>query len=305
MRIIRVIILSVLALLLRPANGAAQELNANVTINYSQIETTNTSIFESLVSSLKSFLNDRQWTNMQFRTDERIACNFAITVNEYDESTYTFKCKLIVQSTRPVFNSNYTTTVFSTQDGYFNFVFQEFDELDFNIDFIDKDLTAIMAYYAYLIIGMDMDTMSPEGGTEYLQQAKTVSNNSQSLTTSADGWKAFSDDKNRYAIINDYLDNGMLPFRQMQYKYYREGLDVMAENSERGRASITDAIALMQQARQNKPLSKLPQLFTEYKRDELVSIYNGKGTETDKETIYETLSRTNPSLNSYWKKLKQ
>lgn len=117
------------------------------------------------------------------------------------------------------------------------------------------------------------------------------------------GWKAFDDGKNRYAIINDYLDNAMQPFRQMQYKYYRQGLDIMAESPERGRAAITDAIALLKEARANKSLSMLPQLFTEFKRDELVGIYQGKGTGKDKEAVYETLSNINASQNSYWNKL--
>lgn len=305
MRIVQIILLATLLMAVRSVPTKAQELKAVISVNHAQVETTNTSVFETLKSSLTSFMNDRQWTNMQFKTDERISCNFAITVNAYDESDNTFECKLTVQSIRPIFNSSYTSTVFSTQDEYFNFKFEEYDELDFNIDFIDKDLTAMMAYYAYLIIGLDMDAMSPLGGTEYLQNAQTIATNSQSLTESADGWKSYSEDKNRYAIINDYLDNGMSPFRQMQYKYYREGLDVMVESPERGRAAITDAIDLLKQARQNKPLSKLPQLFTEYKRDELVGIYNGKGTDKEKETVSATLTSINASLNSYWKKLKQ
>jgi len=295
--------LLIATLLTLPA--AAQELDARVVINHQQVQGTSTSIFDNLETSLKALLNDRQWTSSQYKRAERISCTFNITVTKYVESENRFECKLIVQATRPVYNSSYTTTLFSTQDAYFNFTFQEYDKLEFRPDVIDNDLTAMVGYYAYLIIGLDLDAMSPLGGTEVLQLAKTVTNNAQSLTTSAKGWKAFEDSKNRYAIINDYLDSGMESFRQMQYKYYREGLDTMAENTERGRAAITEAIDLLQQARSNKPLSMLPQLFTEYKRDELVGIYQGKGTAKDKETIYETLSGINASQNSYWNKLKQ
>lgn len=283
----------------------AQELDARVTVNYQQVQQTSTSVFEALENSLKAFLNDRQWTNQQYQRQERINCNFAITITKYKDSDNSFECKLVVQSMRPVYNSNYTTTVFSTQDVNFNFTFQEYDKLEFRPDVIDNDLTAMMAYYAYLIIGLDLDTMSPEGGTDVLRTAQTICNNAQTLTKSAKGWKAFDDGKNRYAVINDYLDNAMQPFRQMQYKYYREGLDTMAENAERGRAAITDAIALLKQAHTNKSLSMLPQLFTEYKRDELVGIYQGKGTSKDKEAIYETLSNLNASQNSYWNKLQK
>ncbi len=294
-----------LALSLSPHRAAAQELEARVNINRQQVQGTNSSIFENLEKAITAFLNDRQWTELQYQRNERIRCTFNITVSKYVETENRFDCKLTVQSSRPVFNSSYTSTVFSTQDDNFAFTFQEFDNLEFRPDVIDNDLTALLAYYAYLIIGMDMDTMAPLGGTETLQMAQTVTNNAQSLTTSAKGWKAFDDSKNRYGIINDYLDSGMEPFRQMMYKYFREGMDTMAENADRGRAAITEAVALLKQARENKPMSMLPQLFTEYKRDELVNIYQGKGTAKDKETVYETLSGINASQNSYWNKIKQ
>ncbi|HRF86028.1 MAG TPA: DUF4835 family protein [Alloprevotella sp.] len=281
----------------------AQELDARVTVNHQQIQGTNVSVFENLQTALTEFLNDRQWTNMQYRRNERINCNFNITVSKYVESENRFECSLVVQSTRPVYNATYTTTVFSMRDPNFNFTYQEYDKLDFRPDLINNDLTAMVAYYAYLIIGLDMDTMSPKGGTEILQIVQTITNNAQSLTTK--GWKAFEDSKNRYAVINDYLDSGMENFRQMQYKYYREGMDVMAENAERGRAGITGAMTLLKEARTNKPMSMLPQIFTEYKRDELVSIYKGKGAPKEKESIYETLMGINASQSSYWNKLKQ
>ena len=283
----------------------AQELDAKVSVNHQQVQGTSTSIFENLETALNEFINERQWTNMQYKRHEKIACNFSITITKYVESENKFEGSLVVQSTRPVYNSNYTTVVFSTKDANFNFNFQEFDKLDFRPDVIDNDLTALIAYYVYLIIGMDMDAMSPKGGTEYLQIAQDITSNSQSLTTSAKGWKAFEDPKNRYAIITDYLDSGMEPFRMMQYSYYREGLDVMVENVDRGRAGITKAMGLLKQARENKSMSMLPQLFTEYKRDELVSIYHGKGTPQNKQEIYETLTKINASQGSYWRKLKQ
>ena len=201
---------------LTAAPARAQELEARVTVNHQQVQQSSSSVFDALQTTLTSFLNDRQWTNLQFQRNERIACNFAINVTKYSESDNTFECKLTVQSTRPVFNSNYTTTLFSTQDAQFNFTFQEFDQLDFRPDVIDNDLTAMVAYYAYLIIGLDLDAMAPLGGTEVLRLAQTVCTNAQSLTQSAKGWKAFDDGKNRYAIINDLLDNGMQPFREMQ-----------------------------------------------------------------------------------------
>ena len=283
----------------------AQELDAKVTVNAQKIEGTNTAVFEALQEALKEFINTRQWTNLQFRPNERISCSFSITIEKYDDATGDATASLMVQSSRPVYNSAYTTTVFSTNDPNFSFNYREFDQLEFNADVIDKDLTALIAYYAYLIIGMDLDTMAPLGGTDVLETAKTIVTNSQSLLLSAKGWKAFDDEKNRFAIINDYLDNGMKDYRKFQYKYYREGLDIMAENADRGRAAITEAFDLLKAARENKPMSRLPELFTEYKRDEIVNIYVGKATAKEKEELYELLSRINASQNTYWRKIQK
>lgn len=287
-----------------PQCAFAQELDATVSINHQQVQGTSAGIFDNLKSALTDLLNNRQWTNQQYSKSERIRCSFNITVSKYISSEDKFECTLTVQSSRPVFNSSYTTTTFSTQDKNFFFTFKEFDNLDFRADVIDNDLTAMVAYYVYLIIGIDMDSMSPLGGTEPLRVAQTIVNNSQSLTTSAKGWKSFDDGKNRYAIINDYLDSGMEVFRQMQYKYYRDGLDAMAENVERGRAAVTEAIAMLKQAKDNKPMSLLPQLFTEFKRDELVNIYQGKASAKERETVYETLMGINASQSNYWNKIK-
>lgn len=280
----------------------AQELEAKVNVNHQKINQSSTAVFDDLQQQLTEFINTRQWTNMQFRKNERIRCTFNIIVNKYNESDNSFECTLSVQSIRPVYNSAYTTTAFSIQDPSFNFRFQQYDKLEFRPDVIDNELTALIAYYSYLIIGIDNDTMSPLGGTDALTVAQSIVNNAQSFPSK--GWKAFDDSKNRYAIINDMLDSGMEPFRRMQYKYYREGLDIMAENADRGRAAITEAIGLLQKSHENKSLSSLPQVFTDIKADELVNIYKGKGTTTEKEKIVEILSNINASKNSSWRQMK-
>ncbi|MBO5699621.1 MAG: DUF4835 family protein [Bacteroidaceae bacterium] len=283
---------------------SAQELDARVTINHQKIEGTNTSVFENLQETLTEFINTRQWTNLQFKPNERISCAFNITLSKYDDASGEMHAELLVQSSRPVYNSAYTTTVFSTNDPNFNFQFREFDQLDFRLEMLDNELTALVAYYVYLIIGMDMDTMSPLGGTEQLEVARTIVNNAQSFLLSAKGWKAFEDDKNRYAIINDYLDNAMEPFRKFQYAYYRTGLDEMANNADRGRAVITESMELLKEAYSNRPMSRLPQLFTEYKRDEIVNIYKDKISGDDREKLVQLLNRINASQATYWRKIK-
>lgn len=282
----------------------AQELNARVSINHQQVAGTSSSVFETLEQDLASFINDRQWTELQFARNERINCNFSITVKKYDEAEGIFNCALNISATRPVYNSSYTTTIYSNIDGVFDFQYREFDKLEFRKDIIDNDLTALVAYYVYLIIGADMDTFSLKGGTPYLQMALDIVNGAQSLGVSGKGWKPFDDGKNRHAIINDWLDGGMEPFREMLYKYHREGLDVMVENSERARANITEGFELLQKARENKTMSLLPQFWLEYKGDEVVSIYQGHATQKEKDFLTDLLGKINPSKTNQWNKIR-
>lgn len=282
----------------------AQELQATVNINHAQIQGTDNSIFDNLQTTLMQFLNDRKWTALQFQKNERISCSFNITVNKYDRKTNTFSCKAIVQANRPVFNSSYTTTLYNNIDNNFDFEFAEFSQLDFNEEHIDNQLTALCAYYAYLIIGMNLDSFSPMGGTDILQQCLNVANNAQGLNFT--GWKSFDDDRNRYAFINGYIDEALKPFRMLQYDYYRTGLDEMANNVEKARVNITTALENdLQKAHENRPLSMLPQIWTDYKKDELANIYQGKGTQKEKESVYEILFRLNASQNEAWDKIKQ
>ena len=282
----------------------AQELQAKITINTQKVGVTDKSVFENLQQTLEQFVNERQWTEYQFQTNERIVCNFNITVNKYDKTANLFECSALIQANRPVYNSQYTTTLYNNTDKNFNFEFAEFDQLNFNEEMVDNQLTALFAYYAFLIIGLDLDSFSPLGGTEVLQRCMNLTNNSQNLDFP--GWKAFDDSRNRFAIINDYLDEGMKPFRQLQYDYYRSGMDEMANNAERGRTNISKAIEDgLKKAHENKPLSLLPQIWTDYKRDELSSIYKGKGTQKEKETIYEILSGINASQNDAWEQIRK
>ena len=282
----------------------AQELQAKITINHNQIQGTDASVFENLQQTLEQFINDRQWTNYQFQKNERIVCNFNITVTKYDQSANKFTCNALIQANRPVYNSSYTTTLYNNKDNDFSFEFAQFDQLTFNEEQIDNQLTALVAYYAYLIIGLDLDSFSPMGGEEVLQRCMNLTNNAQNLSYS--GWKSFENDRNRFAIINDYLDGAMKPFRQLQYDYYRNGLDEMANNAERGRTNITTAIETqLKKAHDDKPLSSLPLIWTDYKKDELANIYKGKGTQKEKESVYEILFSINASQNNSWEKIKE
>ncbi len=295
-------ILTLLYILLAVSAGA-QELLVKVTINSSQVEGSDKSVFENLQQTLEQWMNDKQWTELQFQQNERINVTFNITVQKYDKGNNRFTCTAMIQANRPVYNSAYTSTLYNNKDGDFNFDFVQFDQLNFMEENIDNQLTALMAYYAYLIIGLDLDSFGPMAGTEVLRRCMNLTNNAQDL--GFPGWKAFEDSRNRFAIINDYLDEAMKPFRQLQYDYYRKGLDEMSNNAERGRGNVSEALELLKQAHQDKPLSLLPQIWTDYKRDELANIYKGKGTQKEKEAVYNILFNLNASQSNAWEKIKE
>ena len=303
-RIAAVVAVAVAVAVMWPAEVAAQELQAKVTINHQQIQGTDASVFDNLQATLEQFINERQWTNLHFQRNERIQCNFNITVTKYDQSSNLFTCRAIIQANRPVYNSSYTTTLYNNTDNNFDFEFAQFDQLDFREENVDNQLTALVAYYAYLIIGLDLDSFSPMGGEDVLQRCMNLTNNAQNLNFT--GWKAFDDSRNRFAIINDYLDGAMKPFRQLQYDYYRTGLDEMANNVERGRTNITTALENdLKKSHEDRPMSLLPQIWTDYKKDELANIYKGHGTQKEKDAVYELLFAINASQNATWDKIKE
>ena len=284
--------------------ATAQELQAKININHQQVQGTDKAVFENLQQTLEQFVNEHQWTALQFQENERIQCSFNITVTKYDAGSNRFTCTALIQANRPVFNSSYNTTLYNNRDKNFDFDFVQYDQLNFNEEVVDNQLVALFAYYSLLIIGLDLDSFSPMGGTDVLQRCMNLTNNAQNLDFT--GWKSFEDSRNRFAIINDYLDEAMKPFRQLQYDYYRKGLDEMAQNVERGRTNVTTALeTCLKKAHSDKPLSMLPQIWTDYKKEELANIYKSKGTQKEKESVYDILFGINASQNTSWEKIKQ
>lgn len=282
----------------------AQELQAKVNINHAQIQGTEEAVFTELKDKLEEFVNSQQWTSLQFMEQERIQCSFNITVKEYKRDEGTWGCTCMIQANRPVYNASYTTTFYQNQDNDFTFTYNQFDKIEFNPDMIDNQLTALFAYYAYLIIGMNLDTFAPKGGEDVLQRCMNLTNNAQNLNYP--GWSAYDSNKNRFAFINDYLAGAMEPFRLLQYDYYRKGLDEMANNVERGRTEVSTAIQeQLDKAHKDRPLSMVPQIWTDYKKDELANIYKGKGTQKEKEAVYNVLFSINPSQSNSWNKIKE
>ena len=294
-------LLTVLAFMLLPLSASAEgeELNANVTLNASKVQGSNTEVFTQLEEALKAFINDRKWTPNVYEEVERINCNFTFIVNTYANDG-SFDCSLMVQASRSVYGSSYTSTLFLYEDKSIKFKYQPFDRLDFVEDNLDNNLTAVVAFYVYMIIGMDMDSMGELGGSEFLNKALTIANNAQNLGDA--GWRAGSSSNNRYSIIDDYMNGAMEPVRKLMYKYHRLGLDTMFKNADGGRKAITESIALLKQAYEDRPMAYFTKLFTEYKVDEIVNVYS-KCTPEEKKTVVETLSNINPSLSSEWDKI--
>lgn len=290
-----------LTFLLMPFKGQAQELDPTLTVNTSKIQGTDKDVFNSLENAIKELLTHQVWTDYHFSGKERIQCNFNLTVNKYDAQTGKMNCELTVQSSRPVYGSTYNTTVFNFRDTEVEFNYTEQDRLEYMPGMTpDNNLTAILAYYSLLIIGLDFDTMSPNGGTDILRQVENIAAGAQSLGS---GWRSFDSQANRYAIITDYMSGTMADFRLLQYKYHRQGLDDMSANADRGRATITESLELLKKAKLAKSTSALPSLFTEIKKDELVNIYS-QGINKEKQSVKELLSQINPSLSNQWDAIK-
>lgn len=290
-----------LAFLLMPLKIQAQELNPTLSVNTAKIQGTDKDVFQSLENAIRELLTHQVWTDYHFAEKERIQCNFNLVVNKYEAQTGKMNCELTVQSSRPVYGSTYNTTVFNFRDTEVEFNYTEQDRLEYTPGMTPtNNLTAILAYYSLLIIGLDFDTMSPNGGTDILRQVENIAANAQSLGS---GWRSFDTQANRYAIINDYMNGSMADFRQLQYKYHRQGLDDMSANADRGRATITESLSLLKKAKQAKSTSALPTLFTEIKKNELVSIYSA-GINKEKQSVKDLLSQINPSLSNEWDAIK-
>ncbi len=282
--------------LLMPALSPAQELDPTLTINTSKVQGSDKDVFTALQNELTSLLSNQKWTDFKFTRDERIKCSFNLTVNKYDKSNGQMDCELTVQSSRPVYGSSYNTTVFNFRDPDVSFSYTEQDRLEYNPASITSNLVAVFAYYCVLIIGLDFDTMSPNGGTDILRQAENIAANSQSLGS---GWRSFDADANRYSIITDYMNGSMSSMRELMYEYHRQGLDDMSANSGRGRATIGESLKLLQQAYRSKSTSAVPVLFTEIKKDELKNIFS-EGQEKERESVRRILDQINPSLSKDW-----
>jgi hypothetical protein len=259
-----------IALLFLSLVSRAQDLNARISVLAPKIQTTNKRIFQSLETAMKDFLNGHKWLGDQVLPQERIDCNFVLNVTNWDGGS-NFSGELQVQSSRPVFNTNYSTTLLSVNDKDFDFTYTEGQTIDYSDQSFQSNLSSVMAFYAYIIAGMDYDSFSRYGGSYYFNLAQTVVSNAQ--TSSYKGWKAFDDNINRYWLAENLNNKAYASLRSFMYDYHRNGLDVMADNAGRGRKAISALLPTLAQVDRQRLGAMFPLVFFTAKADELVSLY--------------------------------
>ncbi len=270
----------------------AQELNANVVVNYQNVQTTETRVFKDMEKTFRQFLSNRKWTDDAFATEERINCNFLITINDMP-SVGQYKASVQIQSSRPVYDASYESIVLNFADRDWEFAYVESQPLEFNLTNFTNNITSILAYYAYIVIGMDYDTFSELGGTKFYERARQIVNNA---TQQGAGWDQFGDNRrrNRYWLTENLLNQQMMPIRQSLYKYHRDGLDTFLKNEEDSRKNMLAAFNEMQNISKLFPQNILLISFFDAKNDEIVSAFS-KGSMQVRKNAYNTLVAINPN----------
>lgn len=289
------LIILFVAAFLKPS---AQELNCNVQINSDMISTVNKSVFNTLQKSISDFMNNRKWSEMTLANVEKIDCNINIIIKTVEGDV--FSGEIQIQSRRPVFNSTYTSTLLNHRDVQFNFNYKEFDVLEMNENTITSNLTAVLAYYAYIIIGYDMDSYTRMGGNSFFNAAQTIVNAAQAADLL--GWKAFENNRNRYALINNLLDEAFSKYRNFFYEYHRLGLDEMSINMNNARARIAAGLPLLREANRARPNAVVISSFIDAKSDELINVFS-KAPTKEKEEVVQILSDIAPTQTERFERI--
>jgi len=277
----------------------AQELNCQVSINSQQVQVSDKTKFQTLQKAIYEFMNSRQWTNRKFEIQERIECSIYITFNKSTSGDY-YSGDIQVQSSRPVYRSSYNSVMLNIRDNDFDFTWVEHDPLDFQINSFTNNLTSVLAYYAYIIIGTDFDSFSLYGGTPYFNDAQTIVNNAQSARES--GWKSFESQKNRYWYVENLLNSSYSSFREFVYQYHRKGLDLMYDNTAKARVSILRSLKLLQKVHRNRPGLYIMNTFVDAKRKEFIGIFS-EGQPNERSEAKAILSEIDPSHSGDYQKM--
>lgn len=285
--------------------AGAQELNCTVTINSDQIEGSNKQVYETLKQGIEEYMNQNRWTNMTFAETEKIECSMLIVVKQVLGNSYS--CEMTLQSRRPVYGTTYTTPLLNFKDNAFNFTYQEFDRIEWQQNQFTTNLTAMLAYYCYLIIGHDLDSYQRLGGTPCFRMCEEIVNACQSASMEGSeqkGWLAFDSNRNRYALINNLQDEAFKKYRNFYYEYHRLGLDEMSGNVTNGRARIAAGLPVLKEAYRARPATYVINTFLDAKADELVDIFR-KGTDKEKKEVYDLLIDIDPTRQNTYDRMNE
>ena len=279
--------------------ASGQELNCQVEVNADQIQTANKQVFKTLEEAINEYMNTNKFSNAQFSVNEKINCRLFFTIKEYNDNTMIGD--LQIQSSRPVYNSTYTTTLINFKDTKIEFSYQENEPLIFSENNMESNLTAILNFYAYLILAIDFDSFSLKGGDAFFEKAQNVVQMAQSSGES--GSKAFEDTKNRPSVLAAYTEPNTSIIRTLLYEYHRLGLDEMVLSPDKGRAKISSTLNYLKKIYDVAPMSVALSIFKDSKLDELVNLYT-KSSQTERDNAYEILSTLYPTENDRVTKIK-
>lgn len=279
--------------------AAAQELNCTVEINSDQVSGSNKSMFETLQNAINDYFNTTTFTNAKFSPNEKIECRFFLTIKELNDDKYTGDIQ--IQSSRPVYNTSYTTTLINFKDSKVEFTYQEGEPLIFSENSMESQLTAILNFYAYLILAVDFDSFSPRGGQPFFDRLAQIVQMAQS--SGETGWRQFEDTKNRSAVLSAFTDQATSGLRDLLYEYHRKGLDEMSVSPDKGRAGITNSLDYLQKVHQVNPMSVGLSMFKDAKLDELVNVYS-KAPQTERQRVFDLLTSIYPTEQDRLNKIK-
>jgi hypothetical protein len=280
----------------------AQELKCNVQVVSQKVQGTNKQVFENMQTAIYEFMNTRKWTQHVYQNEERIECNILINIRKRISSEE-FDATIQVQSRRPVFGTSYSTTMLNLSDEKFIFTYVEFDPLEFSENTFTSNLTSVLAYYAYIILGFDYDSFSLEGGTPYFQLAEKIVNNAQNAREP--GWKSYEGNQdNRYWFIENIMNNKYSPLREFMYNYHRLGLDRMHEEVAKGRATIAESLLLLREVYREKPALKMPYFdqVMDAKSGELVKIFS-ESFPDEKARVVNILNEIDPANSDKYQRI--
>lgn len=276
-----------------------QEINCQIQVTARQVQGTDRRAFESMQTALYEFINARKWTPYSYKLEERIEATILLTIHE-QLSSEKFRGQLNLVLKRPVYKTNLNTTLLNYIDKDIEFTYVENEPLQFSDNSFDGNLTAIIAFYINIFLGLDADSFSPLGGTPYFERAQAIVQSAQSVNEP--GWKAYESQKNRYWLSENLTNPIYRPVRESLYKYHLLGLDKMYDNAEMGRASIAESIKLLGQAHEQKPGSFLIQLILEAKRNEIIQVFS-EGSPNTKTEVVNILKEIDPANGSRYQQI--